>query len=59
MAWWGWTLIGIYFFGFLFTIVTHALLLQMVTFPLALLRSIVWPIYVLTGWPGGSPLTMD
>lgn len=30
-----------------------------VTFGLALLRSAVWPIWIATGWPNGSPLPMD
>lgn len=30
-----------------------------VTFGLALLRSILWPIWIFTGWPSGSPLPRD
>jgi hypothetical protein len=59
MTWWIWTLIGVYVLGFVVTFVGHALYLQMVTLPLALLRAAVWPIFWATGWPGGEPLTMD
>lgn len=37
----------------------HMFYLQMVTLPLAALRSIVWPVYWMTGWPHGVPLPMD
>lgn len=30
-----------------------------VTLPLALLRSIVWPIWLTTGWPHGQRMPMD
>jgi hypothetical protein len=49
----------LWFFGFLLTLVMHRLYSQMVTFPLAILRSLLWPVYIFTGWPYGTPLTMD
>lgn len=30
-----------------------------VMFPLAVIRSAIWPVYLLTGWPRGEPLPMD
>lgn len=49
----------IYLLGFILVFVLHALFLQMVTFELALVRSAVWPIYLTTGRPYGTPLRMD
>lgn len=47
----------VWFAGFLLIFAMHT---QMpVTFGLALLRSLVWPIWIVTGWPHGSPLPMD
>jgi hypothetical protein len=59
MAWWAWTLIGVYLFGFVVCLVGHLMFLQMVMPPLALLRSFVWPIFLVTGWPHGVPEPMD
>jgi hypothetical protein len=59
MTWWIWTLIGIYVAGFVVMFVGHIMFLQMVTPGLAFMRSAVWPIFILTGWPHGSPMTMD
>jgi hypothetical protein len=59
MTCWVRTLIAVYFLGLAMTIVFHGLFLQMVTFDLALVRAIVWPIFWVTGWPHGTPLTMD
>jgi hypothetical protein len=59
MPWWIWTLIGVYVVGFVVFLTVHLLFLQMVTPGLALARSAVWPIFWATGWPHGSPLTMD
>lgn len=63
MIWWIWTIIkiytGIHVVGFIITFVLHALFLQMVTPSLALLRAAVWPVFLMTGWPHGVPLTMD
>lgn len=53
------TLLTIYILGFMGTFLFHVFLLQMVTFELALLRSFVWPIFFLTGWPRGTPMPMD
>lgn len=30
-----------------------------VTFGLAVARCAVWPVYLATGWPHGTPLRMD
>lgn len=59
MTWWMWTLIAVYGVGFLVCFVGHIVFLQMVTPGLALLRAFVWPVFWLTGWPGGEPLPMD
>jgi hypothetical protein len=59
MAWWMRTILAIYIAGFLAVLIFHLALLQMVTPGLALLRAIVWPIFLLTGWPHGAPLPMD
>jgi hypothetical protein len=56
MLWWA----GIaYVVVFVLVLAMHVLALQMVTFPLALLRALVWPVWMITGWPNGSPLPMD
>lgn len=52
-------LAAIYLAGFLLTLVVNLAPLGMVTFGLALLRSLVWPIWITTGWPRGEPLPMD
>lgn len=49
----------IYLGGFLLTMIVNLAPLGMVTFGLALLRSLVWPIWITTGWPRGAPLPMD
>lgn len=49
----------IYAAGFLLTLVVNLVPLGMVTFGLALLRSLLWPIWIVTGWPRGEPLPMD
>ena len=49
----------IYLAGFLLTMVVNLAPLGMVTFGLALLRSLVWPVWIVTGWPRGEPLPMD
>jgi hypothetical protein len=45
--------------GFISVFLMHLFLLHMVTFPLALLRSLAWPAWIAFGWPNGAPLTMD
>ena len=45
--------------GFMAVIVLHVTYLPMVTFQLAVLRSVVWPFWIAFGWPHGAPLTMD
>lgn len=57
MPWWIWTLIGVYFFGFVLTFLGEAN--GPVTPALALVRAVVWPIFWTTGWPSGQPLRMD
>lgn len=60
MAWWRsiHTLLGFYAVGFLAVLLLN-LAIGPVTVPLAILRAAVWPIFLLTGWPYGKPLTMD
>lgn len=50
-------LLMIYVIGFSVIFIGHALYFQNVTFELALLRSAVWPIWIVTGWPQGVQLT--
>lgn len=50
---------GIYVVGFVVVFVFHLMFLQMVTPSLALLRAAVWPIFWATGWPHGTPISMD
>lgn len=45
--------------GFLAVLLLHVVALQMVTFPLAVLRSVAWPLWIAFGWPHGTPLPMD
>lgn len=52
-------LVTLYVIGFLFTLLAHMISFQMITLPLALMRSAVWPIWMATGWPHGVPLRMD
>jgi hypothetical protein len=54
-----WTIAGIYVAGFVLFLGMHLIFLQMVTPQLALLRALVWPIFWATGWPHGTPMTMD
>lgn len=49
----------IYAAGFLLTLVVNLVPLGMVTFRLALLRSLLWPVWIVTGRPRGEPLPMD
>ncbi len=58
MTWWIWTLIGIYLAGFAFFFWMN-LMIGPITPALALCRALVWPIWVITGWPHGTPLRMD
>jgi hypothetical protein len=59
MSWWIWSIAGIYIIGIVLVFWFHIVFLQMVTPGLAMLRSAVWPIFLITGWPHGSPLPMD
>ena len=52
-------LAAIYLTGFLVTMVVNLAPLGMVSFGLALLRSILWPVWIVTGWPRGEPIPMD
>lgn len=45
--------------GFLAVLLLHLLALRMVTPGLALLRAAAWPLWILFGWPHGSPLPVD
>ena len=56
---WYWWLILAYIAGFCLVFLLHTFALQMVTFPLALLRSILWPLWLTTGLPHGRSLPMD
>lgn len=51
--------VAIYAIGFALIIVLHLLALPMVTPALGLLRALVWPIWLITGWPHGTSLPMD
>lgn len=53
-----WSLVGLYLFGF-GTVLVLGLNIGPVTPGLALLRAIVWPLYVTTGRPRGERLPMD
>lgn len=57
MAWWMWTIIGIYGAGFLFAFWFNAMLGN-ITLGLTLLRSLLWPLW-LAGKIPGEPLPMD
>lgn len=59
MTWWIWTIFGVYMTGLVVVFCGHIAFLQMVTPSLALLRAAVWPIFLATGWPHGTPLPMD
>ena len=48
-----------WFLGFLLTFALHIMFLQMVTPGLAFTRALVWPLFVITGRPRGTPLRMD
>lgn len=50
--------LGIYFVGFAL-VLWFNIMLGMIELPLCLLRALVWPIYVTTGWPYGYPSRMD
>lgn len=58
MAWWVWTLIGVYVVGFVGVLWIN-LMSGPATIPLCLFRALVWPIWIATGWPRGVPLQMD
>ena len=62
MDWWVWLLIAIavvYAGGFILVFAVHVTFLHMVTAELAFYRALVWPIFLTTGWPHGTPLPMD
>lgn len=59
MPWWIWTLLAIYVIGFVGLLAIHAAAVPNLTLSLMLLRSAAWPIFLVTGWPHGVPLTMD
>ena len=52
MPWWIGTLIVIYIIGFVAALALN-LTSGPLTFSLCLLRALVWPIWVATGWPQG------
>jgi len=53
-----WILLVIYVCGFGGVFALNAAMGN-ITLPLALLRAFLWPIWVATGWPHGTPVTMD
>lgn len=61
MTWWIWTIVLIYGLGFAAMFLLHMFFVQMVTVPLALLRSAFWPVFIGTRgrWPRGAQLPMD
>lgn len=50
--------VGLYIVGFGAVFVFHLSQLQMVTPGLAAYRALVWPVWVATGRPRGSPVPM-
>lgn len=52
------TLLVVYSIGAGFVFMVH-MFLPMVTLPLVVARSLVWPIWLYNGWPHGAPLPMD
>jgi hypothetical protein len=58
MAWWIWTLAGIYIVGFVMVFMFN-MAIGPITPGLCLLRAAVWPWFILTGQPHGIPLRMD
>jgi uncharacterized membrane protein YozB (DUF420 family) len=58
MTWWLFLLIAVYVSGFTF-VLWFNLNLGMISIPLALLRAVVWPLYVTTGRPHGRQMPMD
>lgn len=59
MSWYWLTGLMVYSIGLIGTFAVHRVFLQMVEVELALLRSLLWPIYFATGWPGGERRPMD
>ncbi len=59
MTWWIWLLIGVYVAVFLLIFISHLMYLQMVTPALAFWRALLWPLWIVIGFPRGVPLTMD
>lgn len=53
-----WSLVGLYVFGFV-TVLFLNLNIGPVTPGLALVRAVVWPLWVTTGRPAGERLPMD
>lgn len=53
-----WIVGSIYVVGFAFVLFMEVTM-GPVTFPLALVRALVWPLYVFFGIPGGQRLPMD
>jgi hypothetical protein len=45
--------------GFVAVFLLHLFYLPMVTFGLAISRSVAWPLWIAFGWPHGAPLPMD
>jgi hypothetical protein len=58
MTWWIWTIIAVYLVGFVFFLFLN-LNIGPLTLGLCLLRALLWPLWVTTGIPHGTPLTMD
>lgn len=57
LTWWSRTLIALYVVGFV-AVLWLNLLIGPPTFSLCLVRALVWPVWIATGWPHGVPLTV-
>lgn len=55
---WGWIAFRVYVIGFVL-VFGFNIALGPITMGLSLMRGAVWPVYVTTGWPHGTPLRMD
>lgn len=57
---WVWnTIAAVYLVGFLLILILTLIAAPNVTFALALLRALLWPVFITTGHPQGAPMTMD
>lgn len=54
MSWYWWMIIGIYVAGFIWTTFANPWFASPITFGLCMLRAVLWPVYLATGWPSGQ-----